>query len=155
MTSKAAFSGIIAVLLLVLYVGLILIGLAWPGLFNEAMGSALSLIGGLVSALVVATLAVKKDGLSNSGGGSPTAKAGARDFAVLFAPAEGEDKDFRLSAWLTSLYVLVWLVAGASAFGLGLFELTKVEAITQLGQTWLGLAVASGYAFFSLNGGPQ
>jgi hypothetical protein len=52
--------------------------------------------------------------------------------------------------WVTSIYILVWLGAGLSSFLIGMDHPTTLPALTSVGQAWLGLAVAAGYAYFGL-----
>lgn len=145
---QAIFGGTIAVILLGIYIHLI--RLAWlvvdcrvtagcttyaADAFNEGMAQALSIVGGLVSALVIAELAVTRPG--DAPGSHVLAKdATARAKTIVKA--------------ITAVYVLVWMVAGLAAFFIGLYHPKVLPPITSLGQAWLGLAVASAYAYFGL-----
>jgi hypothetical protein len=51
-------------------------------------------------------------------------------------------------------YCGVWLLCGLAAFVVGLRHPKEVEALTSLGKAWLGLAVASGYAYFGIRPNP-
>jgi hypothetical protein len=146
---QAIFGGAIAVLLLGLYVHFIRIATlivhcasqktpcsAYPvEMFNPGMAQALAMIGGLVSALVIAELAIAKPG--------EVPVVGVRRAPGAPPP----------SVWLKSIslvYVLVWLAAGFWAFIQGVYHPTVLPALTTLGQAWLGLAVAAAYSYFGL-----
>jgi hypothetical protein len=48
-------------------------------------------------------------------------------------------------------YVLVWVVVGLVAFVVGtLNHPGQVQPLTDLGQAWLGLAVAAAYSYFGV-----
>lgn len=51
---------------------------------------------------------------------------------------------------MTIVYVLVWLIAGLVAFMKGMYHPQALPALTNVGQAWLGLAVAAAYAYFGL-----
>lgn len=142
------FGGLIAVLLLGVYVHLVRIAvkvvycLSTPGCvlypatyFNEGMAQALALIGGLVSALVIAELAVAKPG------DAPGRRVLNKDASPLAV---------RTVSIVSTFYVLVWIGAGLTAFLVGLYHPKEVPPLTTLGQAWLGLAVTSAYAYFGL-----
>jgi predicted metal-binding membrane protein len=145
---QAAFGGLIAVILLALYVHLVRLALLIvdcvntigctkyaTASFNDGMVQALSIIGGLVSALVIAELAITKPGEA------PVARALAQDASPL---------SVRVLKIVSTVYVLVWIVFGLLAFVVGLYHPRDLPALTNLGQAWLGLAVAAAYAYFGL-----
>ncbi len=145
---KAAFGGLIAVVLLGIYVHLLRLAylvvncMNTPGCtvypadyFNDQMAQALSLIGGLVSALVIAELAITKPGEA------PAARALAEN---------ASDRTKGILKIVTAFYMVIWIVAGLAAFFIGLYHPKSLPAITTTGQAWLGLAVAAGYAYFGL-----
>jgi hypothetical protein len=147
-TVQATFGGAIAVILLGIYLHLIRVAYLVvhcattpgctsypPGFFNDGMAQALSIVGGLVSALVIAELAATKPGEA------PAARALADD-------ASNRAK-FILKV-VTAVYVLAWLLAGLAAFFVGLYHPKELPPLTSLGQAWLGLAVASAYAYFGI-----
>lgn len=149
---QAIFGGLIATILLGLYIHLIRLAslivhcethqpcTTYPlSMFNDGMQQALSLIGGLVSALVIAELAVTKPG-ELPAVGMRKIVGGAPPPAILKI--------------ISVFYVLVWMAAGLWAFILGLYHPTVVPALTTLGQAWLGLAVAAAYAYFGLQRQP-
>ena len=52
---------------------------------------------------------------------------------------------------MTYGYLAVWIFTGLWAFIKGVMVHPKVlQPLTDLGQAWLGLAVASGYAYFGI-----
>ena len=145
---KAIFGGVIAAVLLGIYVHLIRVAYLivdcasqpgctskTPGDFNDVMAQTLTVIGGLVSALVIAELAVTKPGEA------PVSR-------VLAANATPMSKSV-LKA-VTILYVLVWLIAGLVAFMKGMYHPKVLPPLTSVGQSWLGLAVAAAYAYFGI-----
>ena len=99
--------------------------------FTSIMASTMSVIGGLVSALVIAELALTKPGdaplarFYGSGGPPGTAKL------------------------LISLYLLAWVAAGLTAL-LVSFRHDGLQALNDVGQSWLGLAAAAAYAYFGV-----
>lgn len=144
---KAVAGGIIALALLVFYILLVFSAIdvvncisadacteLTAASFNDVQSQAMSVIGGLVSALIISELAVTKPGDA----------PGAR---VLTANS-GKAKN--ILRWTTGLYLLAWLVTGASAFWTGLKYPDALPALTSIGQAWLGLSVASAYAYFGL-----
>lgn len=141
------FGGVIALVLLGVYVHLVRVAIkvvycVAPActeysltFFNEGMAQALSVIGGLVSALVIAELAIAKPGEALA---TRTLAPGASNLAV------------RTVSIISTVYVLVWIAAGLSAFLVGLYHPKEVPPLTTLGQAWLGLAVSAAYAYFGL-----
>lgn len=145
---RALFGGLIAVVLLGIYVHLIRIGYQMvecsttqgcvaplPKDFNDVMAQTLTVIGGLVSALVIAELAVTKPG------DAPVARA---------LGANASDRAKSLLKIVTIVYILVWLLAGLVAFMKGMYHPKILEPFTSIGQSWLGLAVAAAYAYFGI-----
>jgi ferredoxin len=145
---KLMFGGLISVVLLGLYLHLIQVAIKVadciatkgctaysPDYFNEGMAQALSIIGGLVSALVIAELAVTQPGQA------PLARTLAADVSHW---AVGAVKI------VSAFYVLAWIGAGFAAFYVGLYHPKALPALTTLGQAWLGLAVSSAYAYFGI-----
>lgn len=140
------FGGLISVILLGVYVHLITVavevvdcgGAANCTAFNDGMAQALSVIGGLVSALVIAELAIAKPGEAP---GARVLDAGASVGAV------------RTVTIVSVLFVLVWIGAGLTAFMVGLYHPKALPVLTTHGQAWLGLAVSAAYAYFGLSPG--
>ena len=143
------FGGLIAVVLLGIYLHLIRAAILFarctakvacspyaPPEFNPEMTQALAVVGGLVSALVIAQLAVTKPG------GVPLVsdmKEGAPDNLV------------RLAKLISVFYVLSWVGAGFWAFMTGMYHPKALPVLTTMGQAWLGLAVSAAYAYFGLH----
>lgn len=147
---KIIFSAFISIVLLAIYAYLI-----WTGIqiaqcigdtactthstadFNDRMASSLALIAGLVSALVIAELSVTQ----------PGEVPGARLINANL-PALGKT----ISKYVTGAYLVVWLCCGLSAFVYGylMAEPGTLPALADLGQSWLGIAVGAGYAYFGI-----
>ena len=145
---RVAFGGLIAVILLGVYVYLVQLAIAVARClyldgcrtykasdFNDAMAQAMSLIGGLVSALVIAELAITQPGEAP---GSRLMQAHSSPRAMMTVRV------------ITILYVLVWLGTGLWAFVTSLSCPSEVPPLTSLGQAWLGLAVAAAYSYFGI-----
>ncbi len=145
---KAIFGGVIAVVLLGIYVHLLRVAylivdcVSQSGCtartaadFNDVMAQTLAVVGGLVSALVIAELAITKPGEP------PVARVLAQDAS----PASKT-----VLKVVTVAYVLVWLFTGLAAFLKGMYHPKVLPPFTSVGQSWLGLAVAAAYAYFGL-----
>jgi hypothetical protein len=149
---KPLFGGLIAVILLGLYeyavyeAVRVVMCLGTSGCttynaddFTLGFSHAMSLVGGLVSALVIAELAVTKPGEA------PV----ARSISNLHATSP------RLSSTLsvvTVLYLLVWVVTGLAAYVIGtMLYPGKLQPLTDLGESWFGLAVAAAYSYFGIS----
>jgi hypothetical protein len=148
---KLLFGGFIAIILLILYEYSVYEGLMvvmclntsgcsqyTADSFTPGFSHAMSLIGGLVSALVIAELAVTKPGEA------PVARA-----------IGGASADTKLSWTLTivtMIYLVVWVLAGLAAYVVGtMWYPGKLQPLTDLGQSWLGLAVAAAYSYFGIS----
>ena len=142
------FKGLISVVLLGVYVHLVRIAIKvadcvssaqcteYPATyFNDGMAQALSVIGGLVSALVIAELAITKPGEA------PARRQLATNASTLAV---------RTVSIVATFYVIIWIGAGLTAFLVGLYHPKEVPALTTLGQAWLGLTVSAAYAYFGL-----
>lgn len=145
MSTKVVFGGAIVGILLGLYVYLVWSAISVVGCtpqpdclaeFTDPMASALALIGGLVSALVIAELAITKPGEP------PVARA---------IGADASSPRASIIKVLTYGYLAVWTLAGLAAFVVGLRHPDVLQPLTDLGQSWLGLAVAAGYAYFGIS----
>jgi len=146
---KLFFGGLVSVILLAIYVHLIVVAVKvvncvsaaacttqyQAAFFNDGMAQALSVIGGLVSALVIAELAISKPGQP------PAAR-------VLAANASASA--VKTVTIVSVCYVLVWIGAGLTAFLVGLYHPKALPTLTTHGQAWLGLAVSAAYAYFGL-----
>jgi len=145
---KKVFGGVISLILLGIYVHLISLAVrvalcvGKTGCteyaathFNDGMAQALSVIGGLVSALVIAELALSKPGEA----------PGAR---VL--DSDASTGAIRTLTIVSVFFVLVWIGTGLTAFLVGLYHPAALPVLTTHGQAWLGLAVSAAYAYFGL-----
>ena len=146
---KLLFGGLISVILLGIYVHLITVAVKvaicvsavtcttkyQATYFNEGMAQALSIIGGLVSALVIAELAIAKPG-------HPPASRALADNASTLA--------IRTVTIVSTFYILVWVTAGLTAFFVGLYHPKALPTLTTYGQAWLGLSISAAYAYFGL-----
>lgn len=105
--------------------------------FTPGVVNIVTIIGGLVSALVVAKLAVTKPG---------------ENPALVQLPTDAGEVAKNLSMWLTCAYLVTWLVTGLTALIVGVMIFPDSNAtLGEIGTTWLGLAVASGYAYFGIS----
>jgi len=145
---KAIAGGLIAVVLLglyayLIYVGCVVVNCVSGGActantaagFNDVMAQALSVIGGLVSAFIIAELAITQQGAAP---------------AARLLSADASPRATNILRWVTGIYILVWLAAGLAAFLVGMRHPSALPALTNIGQTWLGLAVAAAYAYFGI-----
>ena len=143
------FGGLISVILLGIYLHLTVIAVRVAqcveqlgctaytlAFFNDGMAQALSVIGGLVSALVIAELALTKPGQAP---GLRVLASDASTAAVYTVTA------------IALLFVLVWIGTGLTAFLVGLYHPAAMPVLTAHGQAWLGLAVSAAYAYFGLS----
>lgn len=107
-------------------------------LIGEGFVYVVTTVGGLVSALVIAQLSVTEPGKA------PTVAA--------FTPAS------RLGGYAVTgvavLYLLAWIATGLAALVIGLMIYPKInQTLSDIGTTWLGLAVSAAYAYFGINPG--
>jgi hypothetical protein len=151
------FSGIVAYILLLLYAGTVLHmakdvvqhGASKPITdkegkevpkqkfeFPTGVVYVVTTVGGLVSALVIARLAITKPG----------------EIPALMRTEDASEQAKSLMAWLTSAYMLGWLATGFTALVVGVMVYPDSNTtLGEIGTNWLGLAVASGYAYFGLS----
>ena len=147
---KATFSAVVTIVLLAIYVYLVVYAInvvqcisdsacntLTAADFNDHMASSLALVGGLVSALVIAELAVTKPGEAP---------------AARFLDPGTYKKNKGLMKFISGLYLGAWLVAGLSAFFYGYLtvEPDVLPPLADLGQAWFGIAVGAGYAYFEI-----
>lgn len=146
---RLALGALIAVILLGLYVYSVVFGVLVADClaekcttysvdsFTEGMIQVLTMVGGLVSALVIAELAITRPGEQ------PMARA------LEPQPSAGKQTLVRV---VTAIYLLVWVGAGLAAFVVGVMQHPKVlQPLTDFGQAWLGLAVAAAYAYLGVS----
>jgi hypothetical protein len=147
---KLIFGGLIAVILLALYAYAVLFAISvvscisttgcsalTVGSFTAGFASTMTTVGGLVSALVIAELAITQPGQA------PVARA---------LGSEASPTASNALKVITGIYLLLWVALGVSAYVVGaMWYPDTLKPLTDLGQAWLGLAVAAGYAYFGIN----
>ena len=146
--NRLIFGGLVAILLLGLYAYSVVLAilavqcLTQPGCqdyskdLNEGIVTVLNLVGGLVSALVVAELAVTQPGEQ------PAATSLGIDVSAA------TKKVVRL---VSATYILVWVVCGVASLVVGFLQHPNVvPALTASAQSWLGLAVAAAYSYLGI-----
>jgi hypothetical protein len=108
--------------------------------FSGSMETGLNTIGGLIAAIVVAELAITK----------PSEVPAARLFAAPGAPQPSG-----LGAKAASMaYLTVWVLTGLGAYvWSALLHPDALKSLTDYGNGWFGLAIASGYSYFGVNRG--
>lgn len=107
--------------------------------FTPQMASTMSLIHGLVAALVVAELAIT----------APGEPPGSRIIAANPTPGAK-----RIVKPVILAYLFIWTGAGFAAFFWGFLRHSgTLSALTDLGQSWIGIAIAAGYAYFGIQPG--
>ncbi len=140
---KAVFGGVIAFVLLGLYASSVVMAIAIvmrkapaPDLvFTEGFRLAMTTIGALVSALVISVLAATDVGEAPLDRSLRDASRTTRN-AVFYAMIA---------------YLGCWVVCGLASFVVGVMVYPNVLSIlTDHGKAWIGLAVATGYAYFGL-----
>jgi hypothetical protein len=139
---KLMFGGIIAVVLLGLYgysvitAILVATGFTAAAGFTSGFSSTMTTVGGLVAALVVAELALTKPGQT------PIARV------LQSNPSVGSTTSLKI---ITFSYLTVWLALGLSAYIVGSMWYPDTQtALADVGQSWLGVAVAAAYAYFEI-----
>jgi hypothetical protein len=156
MSPRQVFGGLLAIILLVLFLFLLWRAFQVAGAvilcgsdasclnvartrFLPSMEGGLNTIGGLVSAIVIAELAITK----------PTEVPAARLFAAADTPPDGFGPKAAAVAYLS-----VWVITGLAAYGwASLLHPEALKPLTDYGNAWFGLAIASGYAYFGVNRG--
>jgi hypothetical protein len=136
-------SGIIAILLLVLYAyAVVILARAPEAEPTEQVRTVLGLVGGLVSALVVAVLAITPSrGSGRSGEASGLAAMVSQAAGVSAAATE-------YVAWA---YLFVWLACGVALLFRWMQATSPSQALKMAATSWLGLAVAAAYAYLGLH----
>lgn len=141
----AAFGAILALLLLALFAWSTLSWI-WEIIYTKELdhivsrGSGyvyvLTTVAGLVSALVIAQLSVTKPGTAPGLGGlTPESTLGVY-----------------VTNTVVAIYLLVWVLTGLSALVVGVMVFpNSSKTISDLGTTWLGLAVSAAYAYFGIS----
>ncbi len=147
---KIVFGGVIGFILLLLYSGTVAYMIfkivncdasQCKKDFGEGIIYVVTTVGGLVSALVISKLTITKPGDNPA--------------VVLMTEAVDEDgitKTSLLATSLTLLYIIVWIFTGLIALILGVMIYPDANStISDLGTSWLGLAVAASYAYFGIS----
>ena len=106
--------------------------------FTNNMTFFLNSIGGLISATVVGVLGATK--LYEF----PGEKLFKKNLSGIVQT---------IAAYMPSVYILAWMICGVFTviFGFGLYDTDYVPAFTEHAKAWLGVAIASGFAYFGLN----
>jgi len=152
MSMRMLFGSIIAVFLLGVYVYCVWVAIQVvecgvtsgcrppPPNFSPQLASTMAVIGGLVSALVVSELAITK----------PLTFPLARSID----PNPGRIPK-NVLAIVTACYLIVWALTGVSAFVVGYLQHPgALQQLTDLGQGWFGVAVASVYVYLGIKPSP-
>jgi hypothetical protein len=127
---ESIVSAVIAVLLLGLYAYAVFVLVRDPSAQpSEPVATIVNLVGGLVSALVVAVLAI-----------TPPSSATIRAL-VASQSATG---------WLSVVYLGVWLACGVTLVVRWIQVPAANSALVSAAKSWLGLAIAAAYASFGL-----
>jgi hypothetical protein len=107
-----------------------------PKPFDKGVVNIVTLIGGLVSALVISSLTIAAPG------DSP---------ATTLMVQSSSNFEKQILNWMVIAYLFVWLGTGLMALVVGVMLYPNSSStLGEIGATWLGLAVASAYAYFGL-----
>lgn len=103
--------------------------------FSDGLIYVVTTVGGLVSALVIAQLSVTEPGSAPSiGGFEPSSSVGILTTNTVIA-----------------LYLLGWIATGLTALIVGVMLYPDASStLSDIGTTWLGLAVSAAYAYFGI-----
>ena len=105
--------------------------------FNPGVIYVVTTIGGLVSAVVIAKLAITPPG-NNPALFMSTSVAGKRE-------------ENKIATNLAYVYLIGWVLIGLSALVVGVMVYPEAnKTIGDIGTTWLGLAVAAGFSYFNI-----
>lgn len=145
---KLALGGLIAVALLGLFVysvvdAIVVVerSIAAKGALHTdkiaGLTQALTTIGSLVSALVVTELAMTPPGEV------PVAR--------VLAATTTTDRTRKSVEWIAAVYVVFWVLTGMAAYVVGQMRHPgALQPLTDLAQSWLGLAIAATYTYFGI-----
>jgi hypothetical protein len=107
-----------------------------PAPFEKGVVNIVTIIGGLVSALVISSLTIAAPGDSPA---TTLMEQGSSEWAK------------QILNWMVIAYLFVWLGTGLMALVVGVMIYPNANStLGDIGTTWLGLAVASAYAYFGL-----
>jgi hypothetical protein len=142
---KLIIGGIIAYILLILYGGIAIYIIhqviscsADPSCskveLHDGLIYVLTTVGGVVSALVVSKMTITTPG---------------SDPAILRHFDEGQPMLVNIIVWC---YLVFWAVIGLTSLVIGVIIFPGIcKTLSDFGTTWLGLAVAAGYAYFNID----
>lgn len=146
------FGGLIAFILLLLYAATVgymineVRGYDTKGnstllIFPDGLIFVVTTVGGLVSALVISKLTITKTG---------------ENPAIISMTETRDEKGNRIAnkpaTIIAFLYLFVWMATGLAALLVGTMIYPGVNStVSDIGTTWLGLAVAAGYSYFGIN----
>jgi hypothetical protein len=145
MKYKLIIGGIIAYILLALYSGIIFYIVlnvlrchgnpTCPGfVLHNATVYVLTTVGGLVSALVISKMAITSPGA---------------DPAIITQMGETTPPLVKSIIWC---YLSIWTIVGLVSLIVGLLIYPDAcKTLSDFGTTWLGTAVATGWAYFGLD----
>ena len=139
---KNIFRGVLAVILLGLYVYAVIMAILVTNCLGQGAECTTYSKDSFTSGLVIAELANTESGEIPSGSVvNPTpSDKGAMDNLKI----------------VTIVYLIVWVILGLLAFIIGfLLHPGILQPLTDLGQAWLGLAVAAVYAYLQIKPQPQ
>jgi hypothetical protein len=144
MKYKLIIGGIIAYMLLILYSG-ITVYVIYKVIecshddscsrveLNQGLIYVLNTVGGLVSALVVSRMTITVPG---------------SDPAMFRHFGEGQPPLVNFIVWC---YLVIWTFTGLATLIVGVIIFPETcKTLSDFGTTWLGLAVAAGYAYFNI-----
>jgi hypothetical protein len=142
--AKEILLGIIACMLLLIYsftLGELIISVYnWDTEAGEFVPNlnavwVISLIGGIVSAVVIANLAMSDPG--------ETPNSQVREMAAAYGK--------KLLNSIVWIYIIVWLLIGAGTFYVGVLRCPDVsETLNEMGKSWLGILAGALYAWFGI-----
>ncbi len=145
MKYKLIIGGIIAYILLMLYSGIavyiIIKAIACSKdpscttlVLHPGLIYVLTTVGGLVSALVVSRMTITVPG---------------SDPAVFMHFGQDQPSAVNIIVWF---YLLIWTFTGLATLVVGVIIFPDTcKTLSDFGTTWLGLAVAAGYAYFNID----
>jgi hypothetical protein len=145
MKYRLIVGGIIAYILLILYSGIAtyiiikVIGCSRDPFcgkldLHPGLVYVITTVGGLVSALVVSRMTITYPGA---------------DPSVFRRLGENQPYIVNIIIWC---YLIIWTFTGLASLIVGLLIFPDIcKTLSDLGTTWLGLAVASGYAYFNID----
>lgn len=137
------FGGILAVLLFLLYAGIlgfmitkVFINNGAAVEFADGLIYVVTTIGGLVSALVISKLAITRPGT---------------DPAQMKISEKVDSQLNKRATFIAYIYLAGWVLLGLSSLLTGVvFYPEANKTISDIGTTWLGLSVAAGYSYFGI-----